>query len=235
MCRPTLAILFQQSGVMAFPSSTAGVFSGIYQLTEDGIKNISNPIINGLLGTTITSFRVFELNNYHYLHVAGSSASKELLYCFENKTWSFPSYNTSTDAVLIVGFGYEIDLVISGNNSSGIIYTMQSNSPVYEDAGAAITLKVQTQPYYLNDGHGFSITEVELIGDTQSSGSSAFYTSADDYGTFVQKGSFDLTAQSKTVRRCGFYKSSVAFKVEDSGNQPWRAQALKVHWEPAVT
>ena len=93
-------------------------------------------------------------------------------------------------------------------------------------------MTIQTEPIYLNGGKGFIINSIELIADTQSSGSTTLKTSADDYANFNTIDTFDLTAQRKEIAPGGYYESHVIFQLTDSGNQPWRGQALKVDWTP---
>ena len=92
---------------------------------------------------------------------------------------------------------------------------------------------LQTKPYYLNNGLPFIIDNVNLLADTQSSGSTTLATSADDYASFGTIGSFPLTDQQKNLSGGGYYDTSVAFRLTDSGNNAWRGQALVVDWRPA--
>ena len=103
----------------------------------------------------------------------------------------------------------------------------------WTDSTVAYTMTIQTEPFVLNNGRPFTISMVELIGDTQASGTTTFTTYNDDYTTALSLSAFDMTAQNKVSRPCGYYPNHVIFKLEHSANTAFRAQALKVHWEPA--
>jgi hypothetical protein len=129
-----------------------------------------------------------------------------------------------------------ISLVASGvsfDSTSGKSYLIKPT--LYQDDGAAFTMTIQTEPKVLNKGKGFTIKSVELLADNQSSGSTSLKISGDDYANFTTIGNFDLTATRKKLFRCGYYKNHAIFKLEDSGNNAWRGQALIVNWEPCNT
>ena len=115
---------------------------------------------------------------------------------------------------------------------SNLVQWDSSTSGLWTDSSVAFTMTAQTQPYALNKGKGFVINSVELLANTESSGSATLSISGDDYVTFRSPGSFDLTKTTKRVHRCGYYRNHAIFKVEDSGNNPARFQGLYVDWEP---
>ena len=78
----------------------------------------------------------------------------------------------------------------------------------------------------------FKINSVELIGDTQASGTTVFKTSGDDYATLITREPFNMAEPNKVSRRCGYYRNHVIFVLEHSANTAFRAQALKVNWDP---
>ena len=105
----------------------------------------------------------------------------------------------------------------------------------YLDNASAYTGTIQTEAKALNKGKGFKINGVHLLADNQSTGTTTLETSGDDYATWVTRGTFDMTATKKQIRRCGFYKNSCAFRVTHSAETAWRGAGLVVDWEPAVT
>jgi len=120
------------------------------------------------------------------------------------------------------------------DNTSGKVFRLAAQlTNVFQDNGSAYTMTIQTEPIVLNDGRGFIINSIELLADTQPSGSSALAYSADDYANFTSyTETFDLTAARKEISPGGYFDNHVIFKLTDSGNQPWRGQALKINWEP---
>lgn len=117
------------------------------------------------------------------------------------------------------------------SGTDGDLYRMDVNT--YQDDSVAFTMTIQTEPKTLNSGLPFIIHNINLLADTQASGSTTLKTSADDYASFGTVGSFDLTSQQKNLPGGGYYDTSVAFQLTDSGNNLWRGQALVVDWEPA--
>lgn len=112
-----------------------------------------------------------------------------------------------------------------------LVYGADS-SIVYQDNGAAYTMTIQTEPKVLNGGDPFIVKRTRLLADNQSSGSSTYSQSADDYATFTDIGSFDLTQAQKEIYGGLYCENSCAFKITDAGNNAWRGQAIVVDWEP---
>lgn len=122
------------------------------------------------------------------------------------------------------------------DDDTGKFYILNTSSTaVFQDNGVAYSMEIQTIPYSLNGGKGFTINEAVLLADIEASGTATLATSADDFGAFVTKGTFDMTAQKKEIHRVGYYKSNCAFRITHSANTKFRAQALVIDWEPAAT
>lgn len=209
--------------------------------TFDGLspKNLSQQAMS--LGAVISSttyapsiITAFQLADDVIVSVVTANTGADKLFSLKNNQFFNPSFglaqmiwansHPTTSSFIAVG--------VSSSDTAGDVFSL--DSATFTDDSAAFSMIAQTQPIYLNDGKGFTINSVELIGDTQASGSTTLETSADDYAAFKTVGSFDLTSQKKIVRRGGYYRSNVAFKLTDSGNNAWRGQALKVDWTPAA-
>lgn len=118
---------------------------------------------------------------------------------------------------------------------SNFVQWSSSTGGLWTDSTAAFSMVIQIQPQVINAGHGFTVNSASLLADNQSSGSSTFETSADGGATWVTRGSFSLTENQKEIHRCGFYKNSCSLRITDSGNNPWRGEAIILDVEPAVT
>lgn len=204
----------------------------IYMMSDEGVRKISSPQISRILSQLSSTSIVLAGGNfggYDWVTFQSSDATYSFMYCIQLDRWFETAFS---DCYVIAGskrpaqglYGVAFD-------DSDLL---RFNAATFRDNSVAFSTVIQTQPHYLNGGKGFYVNSVELIGDTQASGSSTLETSADDYASFKTCGSFDLTSQMKIVRRCGYYRSNVAFRVTDGGNQAWRAQALKVDWTPAA-
>ena len=216
-------------------SAGGGYSRGIYTLNGFSPEKVSTATIDKIISSsTSPTLEVFSAYGKTLLHVSGGSLSTldySFLYCLETKEWfesGFPFYMRMANSLGPISG-------VAVNSTSGKLYNVNQSSPVYQDDGSAFTMTFQTQPYSLNKGKGFVINSVELLADTQASGSSTLSISGDDYATFQSPGSFNLTRTTKRVHRCGYYRNHAIFKVEDSGNQAWRGQALIVDWEPCST
>lgn len=102
----------------------------------------------------------------------------------------------------------------------------------WTDSSSAYTLTAQTQPYTLNNGASFIINHIDLIADTESSGTATLDITEDDYATWQGCGTFDMTQAIKRIDGVGWIPSNAAFRVTHSANTNFRAQALVVYWTP---
>jgi hypothetical protein len=173
------------------------------------VVNIGFPNIN-----FATAFQKWFFLDYDFFTTPG----------FTTRTFISSGSNPDVDSAV-----YAVDI-----GTSGKIFNMRMTGGVsFQDNGVAYSMVIQTQPYYLNEGLPFFIDDIDLIADTQPNGSTLLESTADDYANWVTIGSFSLTQQQKRLPGGGYYDSSVAFRLTDSGNNAWRGQALKVTWRPA--
>lgn len=230
-------------GTLYWLGVSEGVVSGVYRLNGFAPERISNDsvtrqlaaVIAALSSTEIIAFDPFSFFGNDFLYVAVGDIG--YIYHVQTEEWYEAGFfsggmriagNTSSSANPAL-YGVRM------TGTTGKVYSLSESGLVYTDDTAAYTMTLQTEPYVLNDGKGFVINSVELLADTQASGSTAFYTTADDYANWVTQPSFDMTLTTKEVHRLGLYRNHVAFKLEHSANTAWRAQALKVRWEPCST
>jgi hypothetical protein len=54
----------------------------------------------------------------------------------------------------------------------------------------------------------------------------------DDYTTWTYKNGFDMTQTRKRIHRLGYHKSSRAYRLRHCLNTPWRAQLLRINFNP---
>lgn len=206
--------------------------NNLYLFAPDGVREITTPQIARILSqSTHTALTISggRLGGYDAFFIQIVNTSISFVYFVGTDSWCETGF--SSDYIFFGGY-FEGGLY-AVNRSDSDLYKISST--IFQDDGAAFTMTIQTQPYSLNNGEGFTINRISLLADNQASGTTAIYTSKDDYGTWVSKGSFDMTSTKKEIHRGGFYRSSCAFKLEHSANTAWRGQAIVVDWEPAVT
>lgn len=205
----------------------AGTDSGRTMLKLASVTSMSpvtDPVAGGVMGG----------NGPTALGTVTITGDKKLVIpCDANSTQSLV-YDDSTKMCSI----YKMDVAIA--SSFGTTFTKTSTNTLFTwaagntwtDSTAAYTMTIQTEPFVLNDGRPFQISMIELVADTEASGTTSLTTYDDDYTTALSLAAFDMTAKNKVTRGCGYYQNHVIFKLENSANTPFRAQALKVHWEP---
>jgi hypothetical protein len=54
----------------------------------------------------------------------------------------------------------------------------------------------------------------------------------DDYTSWTYKNGFDMTQTRKRIHRLGYHKSSRAYRLRHCLNTPWRAQLLRINFNP---
>lgn len=232
-----------------FVSSEASGTNGIFVIRGTEMQKVSDQTIDNIL-SSVTSTNASRLCSTFLngtpvllLTVKQSSAYSTFVF-YPNKgtwsqwtgsiPWSIGNANSSFWNFTDSSLGHTVLFAVSDLLTDGKVYEMDMETPVYQDDGVAYSMIAQTQPYTLNKGKPFIVNHIDVICDTQASGSSTISASGDDYATFDTLGTIDLTSQLKRIQPGGRYESSAAFKIEDSGNQAWRGQALLVDWTPCT-
>lgn len=205
--------------------------------TFDGLEPKKLSVQGMKMGTTtftpniMSAFRV-GVDTIVHISTTGSSTDDKWYSLYTN-SWFEPNLGVTTLSIANLSNPTStiVAEAVSGTSTSGNVYTISTS--LYQDDSSPFTMTVQTEPYYLNNGLPFEIDNITLIADTQSSGSVLLESTANDYGSLGTIGTFLLTDQQKNLSGGGYYDSSVAFKLTDSGNNPNRMQALKLIWRPA--
>ena len=210
---------------------------GVWMMSRDGVRKISTPIIDRDLSTSFvfsTNISSIFYAGYTWL-ILFTSAGTIFFYCVELDSWNEQLFSTTVvDANSLRRVSNLAGPFFISGSTNGKVYTWDG-SPTYQDDGASYTMTIQTEPKVLNKGKGFIINSVELLADNQSSGSTQLEISRDDYASFQVLGSFDLTQRRKRIVRGGLCRNHAIFRLTDSGNNAWRAQAIVVNYSPCAT
>lgn len=218
---------------------------GVWLLDKNGMRNIGGDVINKLVAKSdVTSISLISAMGQSFVHVSTeTTGAKNLLYSIDNDLWvdgNFPfQFAVSGSPVAennnVIGVHFR---AASGSGVGGVVYKLDQQTPSYQDydtgtAGLAnYAWTLTTDNYSLNNGEPFIITHIDLIADTQSSGTVTATASEDDFASFVGLGDFDLAQQVKRIDGCGYFPSTVAFKLTETANRQFRGQALVVYWQP---
>lgn len=178
-------------------------------------------------------------NKYVHFMALSTSAGGGRVYSIDSDQWTTSGYNSLyiSDGVGSRSYyGTQLFYVTGSISGSPVTSSVDSSAAaVFIDNNiASYTLTIQTKPFFFNKGLPFIIDNITLLADTQSGGTTTLATSADDYANFGTVGTFDLTQQQKNLAGGGYYDTSVAFKLTDSGNNAWRGQALQITWRPSA-
>lgn len=231
---PRLALIACDGFRAAWVADDGQNIGSVFLYDDKGYRAISaGPVSNILDGlSTPLTISLIATWGQSFVHVGTQkSGAENLLYSIENDLWveaNFPGQlvmsGGSTSSTLVNIYAAEV------NDTNGITYRLANSS--YQDNSTNYSWTITTDNYSLNNGEPFIITHIDLIGDTESSGSVTIQSTEDDYQNFADLGTFDLTQSVKRVDGCGWYPSTVAFKLTETANRQWRGQAIAVYWVP---
>jgi hypothetical protein len=227
-----------------FTSAGDFVFTAIgavYLTVNNTTKKISTPIIEAALsyiGPANTYVKAFRINSKHFLllsHNTGTSVT--YWYDVELNIWGETGFSfipAMDDAT-----GYLILRYPSGDGGTRFFpwAPTQTQSPAYTDSGqspSAYVMTVQTNRTDFGTESWKSIHYVDLLADTQASGTATLERSIDDGTTWTTLGTFDMTVQRKRINRLGGYKGQAQYRLTHSANTPFRASALKFNYTPGA-
>lgn len=218
----------------AWISVDGGNLACVRLLDDNGVRIVSTEPINRVIrGSTLSpSISLFGAYGQSFVHVGGDSVPLNLIYSIDNDEWLDLGFSTK----LIMSGGARPDAVtsaviaVSATATDGLVYTLDES--VFQDNGSNYAWTVTTENYSINSGEPFIITHIDLISDSQSSGSATLSISEDDYANFLPLGDFDLTQAIKRIDGCGQFPSMVSFKLTETANRGFRGQALVVYWQP---
>lgn len=216
---------------------------GVYVLDGSRFRRVSTPNVQRAVSfweensvyflATLDGFSAFGYSYLLFQIGSDTTLLESWLYCIELDMW------------VESGFPYFFRMTSTGplnaatlNASAGKIYelgadTNSGTTPTikFQDEGSAYTMTIQTSPWSPQGAEGdwVFVHSVELLADTEASGTATLETSDDDYTTWVSRGTFDMTAQRKHIERCGAFRNSGrAFRITHAANTGFRARAIKV-------
>lgn len=207
--------LYGMPHVLLQIASVAFIGTNFFLLQESGFNLLQESASDKLIIDAATS--------------STTALSRELIYNAELNIWC------EWDSPLLtfvkgVGAGSVNQIIATSRiNTSGKIYGINpsSDTEVYQDDGASYTLSIQTSKFDFGTDNRKHIQAVSLIGDQQTSGSVTLEYSDDDFQTWKTAGTFDKTKKVQNITRLGSFKGSRAWRLTDSGNDAFRAQALE--------
>jgi hypothetical protein len=144
------------------------------------------------------------------------------------------------EATYIVGIGSgSVNQVLATSrvNDDGKIYTIKpaSDSELHTDDGSAFDMEIRTSRIDHGTERLKTIPSIRLVADDQASGTVTLEASDDDYESWFELGTFDLTQRDKRITRCGSYRGGRAYRLTHSANAPFRGEALEIEYKLGMT
>lgn len=212
-----------------FCGSTPQGGLSIYQYAED-VSRISPPeldatlILAGAGNIKLTSVRDFGLS-----FIIVKAGSSQYAYCIEEKFWflwqthlgfcRFAALSTGTSQV-----AYAISELVT----TGKTYTINPSSRTFQDDSVAYSARMQL-PTIDEGGKFVAYAEAQVVGDVESSTSAlSLVWTDDDYGTYSNPRTLDLSDNIPRTHRLGGTRNPRAFAMVHSANTPMRVRELRV-------
>ena len=136
--------------------------------------------------------------------------------------------------------GTNVKISACGNDQYGSYFTSSGenlyycifNSIAYKDGANTIQMTVQTVPIDHGTDKLKEFTGFTLIADTQTTaGSVSISHSNNDYSSFSTAKTIDMTVQQKKLAAGLGWGRRRAWKITETIDRPFRAEAFEVEWE----
>ena len=209
----------------------------LYRMNGMQPEEVSTPSISRMFGASI-NFKLWGSLNLHGLtHVMFSSQSQDgsyPAYCHETGQWWFFKPGESDAITRFHASSYIGASYLTNASRNRYIATVYPGTPVYQDNSTNFTMTVQTQPLDHGTDNLKECTAFRLIADTQTTaGNVGVAYSDNDYSSFSTAKNIDMTLQQKKLDAgLGWFRRR-SWKITETVNRPFRAQAFEVEFEVA--
>ena len=193
---------------------------------------VSNEFIDKILvteGSNLANATAWICNHKgHTLYVLGLNA-RTLVYDCDEKLWTDWSINSSSNHA-VLPFQYATqganNLILVLHPTDGKLYKLDKDT--FTDDAGAILVDIITSRINFKSTRWKRMFRVELLADKESSGTVTIRWSDDDYQTWSNSRSLDLTTRPYT-KACGVFRRR-AFRLQHSTNAAFRVQALEIDY-----
>lgn len=198
---------------------------GLYRLTGvNSFQRVSDDVLTGV----ITDGQLTRIGQIE-------SSGKSLVACHSGSAATFPVYdpvdNSATFFSLSAALTSAHGLTFTKSGSDTLFLWATGNT--WTDSSVAYTLTIQTEPQDMAAGGATTDNQAVLLADTESTGTASLDTTDDDYTNWVNKGSFDMTADRKEVWALGWHRGPRAYRITHSANTGFRGQILRINHSPS--
>ena len=218
-----------------FVSESTKSGRSVWMLQAGSLSEISNSVLNRFLnneGTSISSASAWigRVRGQLVYVLNLSSADRSFVYNISSSRWDGEWQDASGSGIFNIVSSASMDgALYLQHGTNGKIYTIPDTQ--YQDDGTTHTVTFQTEGRDYETSSLKTVRYVELIGDTQSSGTATLEYSDDDFTTFTTLGTFDLTSEVKRIYRGLVYKGKRAWRLTHAQNTDFRVKALRIVYE----
>jgi len=218
------------SDTIFFCGSTSQGGLAIYQF-DGQVQRVSPPEIDAvLLLAGAGNIKLTSLIDQGLHFVIIKAATSQYAYIVEEKFWFI--WQTSLGFTRFSGVSAGSSQIVYGVSelvTTGKVYKIDPSARVFQDDGAGYAARAQLTAVDPGAGGFTSYEEVQVRGDVEAGTSAlSLVWSDDDYQTYSNPRSLDLTENVPYTTRLGGTKAPRAFAVTHSDNTPMRLKELRV-------
>jgi hypothetical protein len=227
-------------------ASPQGTGFGVYAMEGLSPKKISPRRLDKQMVSSYIS--VGDVDGKTYVFVESSGTNFSVWLDPETGTFTEAGYEnvaSSTHYILAAGGGTDSKAgftyaVMGGGDSGHVPDILRLSGDTFQDpissgsGFANVSTKVQLARQDFGSGNRKFLKSIELVADTQASGTTTLEISKDDFTTWTTLGTFDMTKAKKIIYRCGSFTGGASLRLTHSANTAWRAEALIVEYEVGV-
>ena len=213
-----------------FCGSTSQGGLSIYMF-DGQISRVSTPEIDAImLLAGASNIKMTVLRDYGMSFVIVKAGTSQYAYCIEEKFWfvwishlGFVRFAALSVGTVQVVYGVS-ELVTTGKT-----YTINPASRVFADDSQSFTARFQIQDVDPGKGLHVSYEEVQVKADVEASSSPLdIVWSDDDYMTYSNPRTVNLSSSIPKTTRCGGTKHPRAFAATHAATTPMRVEELRM-------
>lgn len=224
--------IYQNERYCAYISQSDSGGRAVWVIEGFQPKKITDEYIERILDSEVdmSDCRGFGLRTKgHMFYVINlKTIGRTLVYDFDEKLWHEWSSN-SAGSHAVFGCDYMSDsstgMAFLLHSSNGTLYKLDPS--VCTDDGTTILCELVTNKYDMDTYNRKFVSSIKVVGDRYSSANSiTLYWTDNDYQTWSNAKTIDLTDDFPAFHRLGSFRRR-AFKIIHNSNNPFRCESLE--------
>jgi hypothetical protein len=225
---------------------------GVFRLIGTEVQKVSNAAIDRIINLNYGSGGNFGfagafsengmthilMSPYSTQYGGNSYVSETPVYCHETKVWWFRKDNYSFSKIMAIQTEatgtYFTYFLSSSSYVSGLLMLVSgyTEKDVSTGAATAFEMQIRTTPIDHGTDNLKEFTGFTLIADTQTTaGTVSVSHSNNDYTSFSTPKTIDMTVQQKKLASGLGWGRRRSWKITETVNRPFRAEAIDIEWE----